>query len=134
MAFDLRNNSGGTLRDSGGHWAVFLTLAQAYGWKPAGTGRPAHLPQTEKWNGRYDSSDGQVVTEEDAKSLARVLHAAAVSQQVNVALADVIRRIERQVETSGTTIPDAMRMKPEHFHQEFSPLLEFIYQGEFVID
>jgi hypothetical protein len=134
MAMDLSNKSGATLRVSGLHWAVFLTLAQAYGWKPAGTNRPQHLPPTEEWSGRYDSNDGQTVADSDAKLLAQALHGAAVSKEINIALADVIRLIERQIEAAGTRIPDPMRMKPEDFHQGFSPLLLFLYQGEFVID
>jgi len=134
MSFDLRNRAGSTFRVSGGGWAVLLTLAQTYGWKPMGTRRPLDGALAEPWHGRYDSSDGQIVLEEDAKLLAQVLHAAAVSPQLNRALGDVIRHIERQVEADGVKIPDGMRMRPEHFHQQFSPLLEFLYQGEFTIE
>src|SRR5260370_96016 len=126
MAFDLRNKEGATIRVSGGHWAVFLTLAQTYGWKPAGTNPPPGFSALQKWNRRYDSSDGQVVTDADAKLLAQVLHAAAVSAQVNIALSDVIRHVESQVEAIGTPIREEWRMKPEHFHAEFSPLLLFL--------
>jgi hypothetical protein len=134
MSLDLRNSSGDSIRVSGGHWAVFLTLAQAFGWKPAGTKRPSNLPISQGWSGRYDSSDGQTVTDADAKLLAQVLHAAAVSPKLTVALPDVIRHIERQVEAGGAKIPEGMRMLPEHFSREFSPLLEFLYKGEFVIE
>lgn len=133
MAIDLRNKSGASVRLSNGHWAVFLTLAQAYGWRPAGTKAPPGLAPSEKWSGRYDSSDGQTVVDSDAKLFAQVLHAAAVSPKITVALPDVIRHIERQIEASGTNIPDQMRMKPEDFNKEFSPLLEFLYKGEFFI-
>ena len=133
MAFDLINNAGATIRVSGGHWAVFLTLAESYGWKPGGTKRPHDLPPSETWTGRYDSSDGQTVTDSDARRLAEVLHATAVSPQLSTALSDVIRHIESVVEAAGINIPDQMRMRPEHFSEEFSPLLMFLYQGEFTI-
>lgn len=87
-----------------------------------------------KWNGRYDSSDGQIVEDADAKRLAQVLHAAAVSDKLPLALSDVIKHIEKQVNQTGTTIPEQMRMKPEDFHAEFSPLLMFLYQGAFLIE
>ena len=91
------------------------------------------MPPSETWNGRYDTSDGQTVVDPDARRLAEVLHAASVSPQLAVTLSDVIRRIESGVEAAGINIPDQMRMKPEHFSEVFSPLLMFLYQGEFVI-
>lgn len=134
MSITLRNPSGSTITISNGHWAVYLTLAQAYGWKPAGTSPSPSLPCGESWGGRYDSSDGQVVIDAEAKLLAQVLHAAAVSPQIETALADVIAHIEQQVENAGTPIPPAMRMSPNDFSKEFSPLLMFLYQGTFVIE
>ena len=134
MAIHLRNASGGTLRLSSGHWAVYLTLAQAFGWKPVGTTRPADLPLDQSWNGRYDSSDGQTVGDDEAKLLAQILHAAAVSPKLGDALFDVIAHVEQQVESADTPIPSQMRMHPNDFSKEFSPLLEFMYQGTFVIE
>ena len=133
MAVDLRNSAGANIRISSGHWAVYLTLAEAFGWKPAGTKAPSTFPVAKRLSGRYDSSDGQTVIEADAKLLAQVLHAAAVSPKISIALPDVIRHIERQVEAAGTRIPDQMRMKLEDFSKEFSPVLEFLYQGEFEV-
>lgn len=134
MAFDLHNTSGSTLRVSGGHWAVLLILAECYGWKPAGTLAPPGFPPDQQWNRRYDSNDGQIVAQEDAVALAKHLHGAAVSPQLNQALADVIRSVEKWAEAQGLKIPDGMRMKPEHFHREFSPLLLFLYEGQFSIE
>jgi hypothetical protein len=134
VAFDLRNQSGSTIRVRGGHWAVFLSLAEAFGWKPAGTRPPSGFPVDEGWHGRYDSNDGQIVTQEDAISLAKHLHGAAVSPDLNRALADVIRHIEAAVEREGMAIPAALRMTSGQFHPAFSPLLLFLYEGEFIID
>ena len=36
MAINLRNESGATIRIGSGHWAVYLTLAETFGWRPAG--------------------------------------------------------------------------------------------------
>src|SRR5687768_15310777 len=134
MSFDLRNRGGDHVRVSGGHWAVFLTLAEAFGWRPARTIAPHGWPASQSWSGRYDSSDGQTVSDIDAKALAQHLHGAAVSPKVELAVTDTIARIERSVEASGLAIPDGMRMRFEHFRDEFSPLLLFLYKGEFVID
>ena len=63
-----------------------------------------------------------------------ILHAAAVSPKIGQALFDVIDHIESQVENTGTTVPKEMRMHPDDFSKEFSPLLMFLYQGEFLIE
>ncbi|MDN3544243.1 hypothetical protein QWZ02_07250 [Kinneretia asaccharophila] len=133
MAIDLRNSSGESIQISNGHWAVYLTLAEAFGWKPQGTSRPPSLPPDQPWSGQYASSDGQIVMDAEAKLLAQILHAAAVHPKIEMALTDVIARIESQIESSGTAIPAQMRMTPNDFSKEFSPLLMFLYKGEFVI-
>ena len=133
MAFQLHSKTGATARVLGGHWAVFLTLAQSYGWKPEGTEAPPGFSAAEKWGGRYDSGDGQIVTESDAQKFAVVLHAAAVSDTLTVALTEVIAHVENQLEAAGIAIPDEMRMLPEHFDEEFPTMLMFLVEGEFVI-
>jgi len=39
-----------------------------------------------------------------------------------------------QAERSGIAIPSQMRMNPEDFYKEFSPLLIFLYEGGFYIE
>ena len=134
MGVDLRNDGGETIKLTNRHWAVMLTLAETFGWQPAGTLAPKEWHGPGEWAGRYDSSDGQFVLEEDAKSLARHLHGAVVSDQFELALNDVIQYLEKSVEASGRKIPDAMRMKPGEFSNIFSPLLMFLYEGSFYIE
>jgi len=134
MAIHLTNKSGEVLKVSGGHWAVFLALASTFGWKSIGTEPPATMSPHDSWSGRYDSSDGQHVTDEDALKFAQVLHAAAVHEKIEVALSDVIAHIERQVAKTGLAIPEQMRMQPLDFYDEFSPLLTFLYKGGFYIE
>lgn len=135
MGFHLRSvSSGKTIHVSGGHWAVYLNVAEAFGWKPAGTVAPPGSASGKPWNGQYDSNDGQLVTDADAKSLAAILHSAAVGPQIAYAVTDTIRRIEGAAESSGLRIPEGMRMHFEHFVDELSPLLEFLYEGAFTID
>jgi hypothetical protein len=98
-----------------------------------GTQRPEQLSKNQSWGGQYASSDGQIVTDNDAKMFAQVLHAAAVHPKLPVALSDVIASVEAQVAATGTSIPAQMRMNPNDFSKEFSPLLLFLYKGSFVI-
>jgi hypothetical protein len=72
---DFRNKSGATFHTTALPWAVFLNLAQAFRWKPSGTLRPPGLAPSEEWAGGYDTNDGQIVSDDDAKRLAQALHA-----------------------------------------------------------
>lgn len=134
MAVNLRNDANETINISGGHWAVYLLLAESFGWVPAGTKRPPALPASEAWHGGYSSSDGQIVADEDAKKLAQILHGAVLHAQYPVAIADVIAKVEKSAEDAGHAIPPQMRMAQEHFAKEFSPLLMFLYKGKFVVE
>ncbi len=134
MAIHLRSKLGKTFQTSAGHWAVYLLVAECFGWKPKGTLPPEGFPPGEQWDGRYDSSDAQQVEDGEAKELAKILHAAAAGPSIGQALADVIRHVENSAEQSGITIHLSMRMSPEHFNNEFSPLLFLLYDGAFFIE
>jgi hypothetical protein len=58
-------------------WPVLLKLAQAYGWKPAGTrlyiGDGKDIKRVIEWDGNYLDMAGQIVMDEDAASLADAL-------------------------------------------------------------
>ncbi len=101
---------------------------------PQGTVRPAQWPAEAQWGGAYDSSDGQVVAEADAKALAQTLNGAIRSPQIGEALFDVIAGIESLLEARGVQVPEQMRMHPNDFSQEFSPVILFLYKGSFVIE
>jgi hypothetical protein len=134
MSVNLRSNRGKSFSTSAGHWAVYLNVAQYFGWKPAGTLPPDDWPQTQQWTGKYDSNDGQRVSEDDAKHLAQILHAAAAGPDIGKALSDVIKLLEASAEGAGISIPPNMHMTPEEFSGEFSPLLFLLYDGEFIIE
>ncbi len=119
---------------SGGHWSVYLLLAECFGWKPAGTIKPESYPADMEWHGQYATNDEQIVTDEDSEILAKAIHAAAVSQDLNTALDDVINKIESDIVNSGLTIPDSHKLRKEEFYDEFSPLLMFLYKGSFIIE
>ena len=134
MAINLKSQSGKTIKLTTRYWTVVLTLAQTFGWSPAGTLAPIGWSGPGEWGGAYDTNDGQVVSEDDAKGLARHLHGAAVSDQLPIALSDVINYLEKAAEVRGITILGAMRMKPDEFSNIFSPLLMFLYEGSFYIE
>jgi hypothetical protein len=134
MSVHLHGRLGKTFTTSAGHWAVILNVARCFGWEPAGTMPPADWPSSQSWGGQYDTNDGQVVTESEALILAKILHAAAAGPQIGQALADMIRHIESSAESADVPIPEGMRMHPEHFSKEFSPLLFLLYDGEFRIE
>ncbi len=57
-------------------WAKALELARAFGWRAPGTQPPPRFDPYEleaDWNGTYLTNDGQVVSAEDARSLAAAL-------------------------------------------------------------
>ena len=134
MSIHLRSHDGAQLNLSGGHWAVYLNVAQAFGWQPQGTLAPPQWPQGQAWAGAYDSSDGQIVSEADARALAETLNGAIRSPQIGDALFDVIEGIESLVQAGGTRIPEQMRMHPNDFSSEFSPVVLFLYKGSFFIE
>ena len=133
MSVELVNPRGPRFSTSHGHWGVYLTVARLFGWKPTGTLPPLDQPAGENWSGQYDSNDGQIVSEDEAKSLASVLHFAALSPHVEDALNRAIAHLEGSAEADGVEIPEAMRMYPADFSKEFEPLILFLRQGSFAI-
>ncbi|PZV04922.1 MAG: hypothetical protein DCF22_25085 [Leptolyngbya sp.] len=78
MAMDLEG-VGGDFGLNVFSWGHMLCLARLYGWQPAGTViDEADLQDfpNGKWNGGYQSNDGQKVTTEDARNMADALEKA----------------------------------------------------------
>jgi hypothetical protein len=81
---------GGELALPPGGWSRLLSIAQAHGWKPAGTEPPVYEPEyygddpevnpeaywhgdPSEWDGRYFPGYGQTMTAKDALELAAAL-------------------------------------------------------------
>src|SRR5688500_4882351 len=104
MGFDLTNDNGTYLRFSPSGWALALTLAENYGWRPEGTTRAAaDGDQPVEWSGEYATNEGQRVSASDALALAdacaRVLEdpqyearVAEILGQINAAVAEQVPR------------------------------------------
>lgn len=77
MSYDLINLSMNICRKFSKHtWVKALELARLYGWTPMGTCSPIiynlHALNAD-WDGNYLTNDGQMVSAEDARSLAEAL-------------------------------------------------------------
>lgn len=71
----LRRKEGSNFEFTMSGWRNILFLGQQYSWHPAGTLEPefGHDRFVPIWDGRYDSTDGQEVTAQDARALADAL-------------------------------------------------------------
>lgn len=78
MGMDLRSETGDDYRFGGIAWVKVLTLAETYGWQPAGT--LAYIPtdktDTADVEETYLVNNGRIVTAEDAANLAEALEKA----------------------------------------------------------
>ncbi len=134
MYLTLRNPSGVNVRINSAHWSVFLVLAEGYGWKPERTQRPAQLAADQEWDGDYVTGAGQMVSATDARSLANVLHVAAVHPKLKSALIYVISKIQAQLAKDGIPAAEQVKLTPDDFTEKFRPLSLFLNDGAFFID
>ena len=70
MGFDLKGKYTRVSYNWSGYRELFNT-AISNGWEPAGT----VFDEDPNWDGEYFSSDGQWVTDEDARGIARAIYA-----------------------------------------------------------
>jgi hypothetical protein len=94
----LTNRFGETFDFGNTAWCFLLNLAERYGWKPVGTEAPKDWDEPEEWPGTYDSSDGQIVTQPDAKALARAVATALDDDHLQNEAADLEAEFRRGVE------------------------------------
>jgi hypothetical protein len=109
-------------------------LAEGFRYKLPGTQRPPNLDPSLPWSGEYASSDGQLVTDEDARQLTSVLGFASTNAALPRAIGDIIARIEADLTAEGIKIPDAMRLQPEALIQGLPAVVAFISRGAFFIE
>jgi hypothetical protein len=139
MGMDLISAHGGYFTIHHRGWSFLLSLAEAYGWQPAGTLPPLEF-SSEEWRGGYFSNDGQLVTSEDAHALAKALQLALdapegpESWEVNAsyeARSNADRPGERKVESSGRTWYKAGLTEDDLTH--LRNLIKFCRRGSFAI-
>jgi hypothetical protein len=72
MSYDLKGKSRRTFHVSNSGWPELLAIAEQYGWKPVGTKPPKGI-KSSTWDGGYYTMDGQIVTAQDAETLATAI-------------------------------------------------------------
>jgi hypothetical protein len=89
MGYDLYGK-GGYFGCSNQAWYHCLDVACAFGWEPAGTRLPDGPPEAQgnpgadwKWDGKYNSNDWQIVTDDDAKAFAAALDRAIEAEKAS---------------------------------------------------
>ena len=137
-SIDLTNQSGDTFRFGNMSWAFLLNLAERYGWKPAGTAKPEGWKEESKWPGNYDSSDGQTVTSDDAKALAKAVRAALEDKKLETRAkeleADFRRWIEERVGPELAKTYQVGLGKEENYRPHLNKFIEFCNKGPFMIE
>src|SRR5262245_48579955 len=131
MGFDLTNDAGGSTRFSPSGWALALTLAEHYGWKPAGT----KLERTD-WSGEYATNEGQRVTASDAQNLAEACERALVDTDYLPCVSAIKQQIDAEVARliPGDT-PRAVRSEEIlAFRERLKDLVAFCRGGGFIIE
>jgi hypothetical protein len=73
MSQDLVNSQGSHFRCTSSFFASALTLAEEYGWVESGTVEPLQGRADGTWAGGYDTNNGQIVLDEDARQLGAAL-------------------------------------------------------------
>ncbi len=131
MGFDLTNDAGSSMRFSPSGWALALTLAEDYGWSPAGT-----LLERPDWTGEYASNEGQRVSRPDAQALAAACERALADPGYLARVSTVKQTIDATVarlvpgDVPSPVDPEEMRA----FRQRLKDLVAFCRGGSFVIE
>ena len=135
MSVELKSEDGTTFPLPPRFWSFFLTLAQTCEWKPKGTVKPKGYGFFKKWHGRYESSDGQKVTAQDALDFSNALNRCFYSAQCMEIMSAVVKQIENEVEkATNLVIPDGMRIVvSEELKESLGELMAFTHKSAFYI-
>jgi hypothetical protein len=130
-------------------WGPLLGIAQAWGWKPAGTLLPYGPPEAQgdpgpdwEWNGGYLCNEHQEVTDEDALALAAALDRALAARE-KAARARMVKGNVVTLQVNVVTLsPDARDTGAECWRDASGDVLQprvlkavadFARQGSFLI-
>jgi len=131
MGFDLTNDTGSRIRFSPSGWALALTLAEHYGWKPTGT-----TLARANWSGEYATNEGQRVSESDAHGLAQACQRALSDPDYLPRVCGIKSQIDEAV---AREVPDYTPSPVEAkemvaFRDRLKDLVGFCHGGGFVIE
>lgn len=131
MGYDLVRKEG-SISVSQFTWIRAYALAIETGWEPEGTLPPAHWQKKYgDWPGTYDSNDGQLVTADDARSMAAALEA-------SLSALDPRQAYDRDSKDPtllwGTRVNSVSYFSDPGKRRVLEALIEFLKGGEFEID
>lgn len=100
MGISLKNIENKELNISNIAWSYLLNMGEQSGWNPAGTTKPKDYGLFKKWHRGYDSSEGQRIKANDAKSLSVHLTNAINDELFNIKSAKIIENLQNLIEQS----------------------------------
>ncbi|MDK2126536.1 hypothetical protein [Parachitinimonas caeni] len=134
MSVQLRSADGSEISLAGRYWSFFLCLAKTCEWKPAGTKKPEKWGFFKRWDGNYESSDGQQVTDSDAREFSDALNRCYYSKHCFDIMAAVAEEIESQIEAEfGQEIPAHLRINTSSLRDALGALMAMSHKGGFRI-
>lgn len=118
MGYDLTNSIGQTHQWKVLGWWHLLNLAREYGWSPCYTERPTHSGSD--WDGNYFQNQGQLMTANDAASLANALGQLLSDPNREATAASVAARMTQIVSDaaakSSSNVCDVLRYPLDFIH------------------
>jgi hypothetical protein len=143
MSAYLINRHGDSLQFNHFTWAMVLSLAKDYGWKPDGTVDPwwKDEPDAPDWDGNYVTNDHQQVTSDDALNVANALRRAiedmdGTSEKVSEGFAiaaDFNCVVQGMEELESLLGPGASLAKGHIDKQLLKEFIQFCRKGSFCI-
>lgn len=133
MGISLKNIENKELNISNMAWSYLLNMGEQSGWKPAGTTKPKGYGLFKKWHRGYDSSEGQRIKANDAKSLSLHLTNAINDELFNIKSAKIIENLQNLIEQSIGK-PLGYRILEDMNTDFIKEIIEFLNIGDIEIN
>lgn len=140
MSYDLSNASGAYVRFTVSGWSLALTVAEHYGWKPAGIPKPQSWNEDVDgpWEDEYSMNAGQQVTAEDARALVVALDRAIAAPDFVETVQRLVAELNEAVAQYNPRWRDDLQPMPreqaEGFRKRLVELAGLARQGPFIIE
>ncbi len=134
MSHHLVSGDGEVFRLPTSWWFTYLAIAEVFGWKAAGTVAPIRLQADREWRGRYDTNDGQAVTDDDAAALRNALCSASQQTNFGAVVSGIILSFERGLEAQGIATHRADCIDPSGIIEDTPCFVAFLSKGGFRIE
>ncbi len=136
MGYDFEGGDGSIIALTSGGWSFARPLAERFGWRPAGTETPEDWDRSGSWSGSYTGNSGQLVTVEDARTLAIGLRAALAVPEFG----ELVAKFEAEYSTrlaqssSPTVVFTLCPSAPEGWRRSLWEFAAFCERGAFRIN